>query len=601
MEASRQSRARQAAPLGIQLSGPLRRTGTPRPGLGEPQWSQAALSLGVPFGSPSAPDRVVHVCDTSPAIGSHDCQPSVNTSCPSGHNSEEAVRIPLVSVPARASQHSGTKAPATPGESIRFCNPQRSDAPVLRTGRQIAPKLQRPSDRVTQLDEALVHYQRDKFASSTLATRSSLERTWLEYHGKVCLAQRVEHRRKAFPLTTCGLAAIAALMKLDDFRGFSSYLSWAKGEHIRLGFHWSQQLDQEAREAGRSVNRGLGPARQSAAFTLELVAQGSHPRLQPVPRLPAYPYHMVLLSSLWVLREIEAAWACAGDITIDHARKTVAWFLPVSKTDPRALAVTRSWGCLCTSLQLGLCPYHLFVDYLQLLRANFGDGADLPRDFPLFPDNEGRVVTKRAAVRGLEQVLTEVGCSTVDPAGRKSYGGHSFRVSGSRFWTLHGLELFKLQIFARWGSNAILRYVTDIPLVTITGDVSGSSSSASHSARSLAPLLESHVRDAQAQLDALRQEMSNLRGQLQPSYVRNNQTKIWHHVLIAGIGSSPHHWKALCGWRFGLVSHRLTADAPDPSRQRCAKCSRRALSSAEGSESEASDGTYVSIDSAMLG
>ena len=96
MEASRLSRARQAAPLGIQLSGPMRRTGTPRPGLGEPQWSQASLSLGVPFGSPSALDRVAHGSVATPATGSRVGQPSIVTSCSSGLNSEKAASISLV-------------------------------------------------------------------------------------------------------------------------------------------------------------------------------------------------------------------------------------------------------------------------------------------------------------------------------------------------------------------------------------------------------------------------------------------------------------------------------------------------------------------------
>ena len=209
-------------------------------------------------------------------------------------------------------------------------------------------------------------------------------------------------------------------------------------------------------------------------------------------------------------------------------------------------------------------------------------------DYPLFPDAAGNVVTKKATVRGLEIVLVEAGCHVADPAGRKLYGGHSFRVSGSRYWTLRGLEVFKLQIFARWGSNAILRYVADIPLVNITGDISGSSNSAPQSVHTLAPLLESHVREAQDQLAALRGELDLLRGQLHPTYAKNKQSGVWHNVLLAGLDTAPRFWKSVCGWQFGLLPHVLTSDAPGMPYRWCAKCLRL---TARGSGEAGSDDT----------
>ena len=57
-----------------------------------------------------------------------------------------------------------------------------------------------------------------------------------------------------------------------------------------------------------------------------------------------------------------------------------------------------------------------------------------------------------------------------DAAGRRLFGGYSFRVSGSRFWTLRGLEVFKVEIFAG----------ADIPLPMTTGEVAARSAAASH-------------------------------------------------------------------------------------------------------------------------
>ena len=59
---------------------------------------------------------------------------------------------------------------------------------------------------------------------------------------------------------------------------------------------------------------------------------------------------------------------------------------------------------------------------------------------------------------------------TADCTGCRLFGGHSMRVAGSKFWVCHGLEVYKLQIFARWGSATVLRYVADAPTANLTGD-----------------------------------------------------------------------------------------------------------------------------------
>ena len=146
------------------------------------------------------------------------------------------------------------------------------------------------------------------------------------------------------------------------------------------------------------------------------------------------------------------------------------------------------------------------------------------------------------------------------------------RVTRSRFWALRGLEVFKLQIFARWGSNAILRYVADVPLFNITGEVSGSSASPGQAARSLTDILETHVRDAQNQVDTLRREIDSIRRQLHPSYVRNVQSGVWHYVLQAGLGTPPTEWRTMCGWRFGLRPHALSTDPPGAEACWCDRC-----------------------------
>ena len=46
---------------------------------------------------------------------------------------------------------------------------------------------------------------------------------------------------------------------------------------------------------------------------------------------------------------------------------------------------------------------------------------------------------------------------------------HCLRVSGAQFLARMGLELIIIQLFARWGSMAVLRYIQDAPLANQTG------------------------------------------------------------------------------------------------------------------------------------
>ena len=44
------------------------------------------------------------------------------------------------------------------------------------------------------------------------------------------------------------------------------------------------------------------------------------------------------------------------------------------------------------------------------------------------------------------------------------FHGHALRVTGAQFLARAGLELLLIQLFARWGSAAVLRYVQQAPL-----------------------------------------------------------------------------------------------------------------------------------------
>ena len=124
------------------------------------------------------------------------------------------------------------------------------------------------------------------------------------------------------------------------------------------------------------------------------------------------------------LREVEAAWAAAGDVVLDERAAKVHWKLPVPKTDPRAVSCTRSWGCTCEVTKAAVCPYHRFVSYLAKLCELFsGPGGKLPRDLPLLPTREGKVPLKEAVVVALEVASAAVGMLTIDTNGKRVLGG----------------------------------------------------------------------------------------------------------------------------------------------------------------------------------
>jgi len=452
----------------------------------------------------------------------------------------------------------------------------RSDKPKISVPGGVGPKTGRPSDLIVNTEQAMMDYQKDKFSNSSWATRKAWEKTWLEYHNKAITKTPSLAQAPVFPVLPETLAMIAALMKLDGFRSFGNYLSWAKAEHIRQGHCWSQQLEQEAKQAGRSVNRGIGPARQSASFTLEQVAGLPPAAPMRVKGRPVFEDDFVILGSLWIMREIEVAWATRSDITIDATTNTVSWLLPVSKTDAKAKACTRSWGCLCRILGQNLCPFHRWVDYLEKIDAFFNVDT-IDKELPIFCDYLGQVIKKKEAVTAIENTMRRLGAAVEDSVGRRLYGGHSMRVSGARFWASRGLEVFKIQIFARWGSQIILRYVSDSPISNVTGDLLSGSSSTVESVSATLPvvsLLERHIVDAREQLEALKAEIARLDTTISPSFVKNAETMTWHKVLSGGLTSPPARWRSRCGWPFGFAAHdRSTVHPPEGARV-CKTCFR---------------------------
>ena len=152
----------------------------------------------------------------------------------------------------------------------------------------------------------------------------------------------------------------------------------------------------------------------------------------------------------------------------------------------------------------------------------------------------------------------------LDSAGRRKYGGHSLRVTGARFWVTHGLEVFKVQIFARWGSNVILRCVSDCPIANLTGDLTASNPSSSSSdppaISRLSRLLNEHVERAASVMASMEAAVSRLGSLIQPATVLITISNTWHKVLT--------------GWWYGCGSYQLAGVSVqvNPGTRKCDRC-----------------------------
>ena len=84
--------------------------------------------------------------------------------------------------------------------------------------------------------------------------------------------------------------------------------------------------------------------------------------------------------------------------------------------------------------------------------------AGVPEDqAPLLPTAAGDFVEKAAMVAFFKHAARQVGVL-------RGVTGHMTRVSGARRMARAGIELWQIQLFARWESAVILRYVRDAPL-----------------------------------------------------------------------------------------------------------------------------------------
>ena len=339
------------------------------------------------------------------------------------------------------------------------------------------------------------------------------------------------------------------------------------------GFVWDEFLDRAVRRARRAATRGIGPARQSASLDLPAAAA----RLETLPAIPhadGVPVgnkNLIVAGAFWMLRELELSSAIVADITVVSDPVSVAWRLPVSKTDVRALGQCRKWDCLCAGDRTRPCPAHAVHEQIALLKMLFGEVSP---QTPLFPDRAGEVVQKRAVVAVIENVASLLGEPLTDEQGQRRFGGHSLRVTGARHLAAIGLDISLIQLMARWSSDVVFRYVADAPLQQISRAYLQGQADTQLSDRVIA---------MQTAIDELRAEMRTVEGatclpiedcadqaggaQLDgdgsasvgdsatpkaasDDLVQNSESHVVHYALLWSKNLDPAAWRTRCGWRF---------------------------------------------------
>jgi hypothetical protein len=270
------------------------------------------------------------------------------------------------------------------------------------------------------------------------------------------------------PLSVESIVAVASLFKKGGYRGFGNYLTAVKALHVEADYPWSDLLGHTVTWVTRSVERGIGPARQSCSFEFHKLALLDRSVRPLVSGGPQQPVHLALLATLFLLREIEASTALSNAWVFDHSKCEVCWRLPASKTDHLALGVSRKLGCFCGSA-MEACPYHIACAHLGWLQAQPSYRDDTPT--PLFPTENGTAAAAAKVVETFEELGLLMGMALFNSEGMRLFGGHTPRVTGSRLYAACGIEVNKIRILARHSGDMILRYVAEAPLESLRADL----------------------------------------------------------------------------------------------------------------------------------
>ena len=368
--------------------------------------------------------------------------------------SQVAVRAPLMTsaLEEPASSSAGPSCVPAP----RLLPPRRADAPVVRpytTGaKQLALDIARSPLRRAEAVNAL---KDATYAKTSIAPRAARQSLWTE----VLVAAGFSKD----DLSPEAVDTVTAVLHAAGYRSAPQVLGQALADAKRDGIAVPDATWARVPGLRRALRRGAGAPKKTAPFPLDRAGELSGAPAPLAPGGPVHPRRFLVAGSWWLAREIELSNATVGDIS-DDPTGGVSWNMPVSKSDIAALGASRSHRCICGQKASApalapavLCP----ACTLAAQRAfRLTDGAAL--DDPLFPDDSGQFVTKRAAVRTIEKAASAIGLPLAAPSGAPLWGGHALRRGGAQFLARAGVEVWRIQALARHSSDAILGYIENV-------------------------------------------------------------------------------------------------------------------------------------------
>ena len=481
-----------------------------------------------------------------------------------------------------AINHDRSRSPRARTSSTSSLPALREDAPFRTSrGRGALPPLATPSER----DEALAKLQEDFYSAAHRRTMAWKWQTIVTALGKWPF--------QPFPPTIDKIMALGAALKMGGYASAEAYLFYYRTSAERKGFAFDTVMNRALGDVLRSCKRGRGGTSKPTPLPLLRLHELDLHRDDPwTAEGPLGPGCAITLGAWFLAREVELSTARAALVELDVDTKghpLVRWRLPASKNDQEAVGVARAHGCACSG-SLASCPWHAAHFQLRRLRARFPErfDGDAPHlDLPLFPDAQGRVVTKDAMTATIRTAAEKLGVRLDAADGSARVSGHSLRVSGAQGLARAGVDTWAIQLLGRWGSATVLEYVQAVPL-----ELSSSWARAAAIRQSLDEKLTQQnlhlpVREGcaavpvvgvvaegaalQEALDAERRCASEAEG---ADVFVLSEGRIWHRATPAGRAGPSQAWSSVCGWRYAGREVQNTSALPRDLcyKNLCARC-----------------------------
>eukprot|EP00435_Cladocopium_sp_Y103_P064633 s1151_g26.t1 len=361
---------------------------------------------------------------------------------------------------------------------------------------------------------------------------------------------------RKLPLVPESLKGLASALSEGGYRAGEGYLIEAKLWHVEEGHPWNDALDRTFKQCKRALSRGQGPPKRAKEVDEHTRKHPNKLNFSATNEGVKFGAELFLMAFVWMLREIELAGLCTGDVIMDHLAKRVTLNLSVSKMDPAAKGVKRTLQCLCTAGPCQAeCPYFVSKDLVEKIEKYNGTGSGLALTKGKTGASKAQIIKTWRALYG------------------KETSGHSGRRSGALAYIRSGWSISQVAHLGRWKSSAILAYAEEA-LEQLAANLKLADCNINKEGLQVTEtrgVSEDELKLWKAQL---RREMGELKSVLDkkdeerdkefdqwvrfykgnpgslPKKVQSLPSKVVHWNLAHSAMSPPLTWKSACGWCF---------------------------------------------------